>query len=269
MTKVTSGEEEFYMDGNLKKNLDETKNSVLKQGWDYLAIVSGIVGVGKSTFAQQLCKYLDPTFNTEERICFKGTGPDGLIERTSRAKQGQAFMLDESFEDMNTSVTRSPEFVKIINHLQLIRQKNLFIVLCLPNFFDLSKGIAIFRSHHLFVIYADKFARGRFTAFDRIKKKLLYVKGKQFMNYNAEKSNFYGKFTKKWVVDEDLYLKLKHKHLVEQGKDVDRKSRFQRERNKLVEHCFRDKKYTINELMEILNKSQKSIYNMIGKEQCE
>jgi hypothetical protein len=206
-----------YIDENLKKNLDVVKDSVLNREWDYVAIVAGIPGVGKSTFLQMLCKYLDPTFNVKDRVCFKGTGKDSLIERTTNAKKGQAFALDESFESLNTQLTKSSEFLRIINHLQLIRQTGLFIVLSLPNFFDLAKGIAIFRTSHLFVVYHDSYKRGYFAAFGRDEKRKLYVKGNKFMNYNAAKPNFRGRFVKSWIADLELYLRLKYEHLQEQA----------------------------------------------------
>lgn len=217
-TKDDSGNDvEKYIDQNLKENADVVKNSVEKKGWDYISIVSGIPGVGKSTFTQAYCKYLDPTFTTKDRICFTVFGEKGLLERTTNAKPGQAFMLDESFADMNTQVTRSPEFIAIINHLQLIRQKGLYILLCLPNFFDLGKGISVFRSSHLFVIYHKEYSRGYFAAFSREKKKELYIKGIKFIDYNCVRPNFRGKYTKKWTADFELYEKLKENHLKEQA----------------------------------------------------
>jgi hypothetical protein len=208
-----------HIDGYLKTNLDIIKDSVLNKGWDYVAVVSGIPGVGKSTLAQLICKYFDNTFTTKDRICFTGTGENGLMKRTSNASLGQAFILDESFEAMNTKISRSSEFVRIMNHLQLIRQKGLFIILCLPNFFDLNKGIAIFRTSHLFVVYHDKFKRGFFSAFGRDEKRMLYVKGNKYIDYNCVRPNFRGAFTKEWIADQKLYDNMKLEHLKEQATD--------------------------------------------------
>jgi len=226
MVIVNINKDTVYLDANLRKNLDNVKNAVLHKNFDYLSIIAGNCGVGKSTLAQQICKYLDNSFNTKDRICFTGIGKEGLIKRTSNAKLGQAFMLDESFASMNTKLSRNYEFMKIVNHLQLIRQKGLFIILCLPNFFDLNKGIAIFRASHLFVVYTrESYNRGYFAAFDRERKKELYVKGIKFLNYHAVKPNFRGRFVKKWVTDFKLYEKLKAEHLIEQGKEGEPKTK--------------------------------------------
>jgi hypothetical protein len=254
-----------HIDGYLKSNLDIIKDSVLNKGWDYVAVVSGIPGVGKSTLAQVICKYLDPTFNTKDRICFSGTGENGLMERTSNAELGQAFMLDESFEAMNTKVSRSGEFVRIMNHLQLIRQKGLFIILCLPNFFDLNKTIAIFRTSHLFVVYHDKFKRGFFSGFGRDEKRMLYVKGNKFINYNCVMPNFRGNFTKEWIADQKLYDEIKLAHLKEQatGKEELISPKDEKFYN-LVKYSF-DKGIKTKVLADICGCSQRWIEEIIRK----
>lgn len=208
------------------ENLDRVRHSVIRGGWDYVAIVSGLPGVGKSTFAHQICKYLDPTFDVD-RICF--TAKD-FKEKTSTGVKGQAFMLDESFADMNSSLSKDPEFVSIINHLQLIRQKHLFLILVLPDFFSLQKTVAIFRSSHLFVVYSDSYERGSYAVFDRGAKRELYIRGKQFINYQAWKPNYRSNYSDGWFIDYDTYEARKNQHLQEQAqvKEKGAKASFQR-----------------------------------------
>jgi hypothetical protein len=259
-------EVEHYIDGYLKTNLDEIKDSVLNKGWDYIAVVSGIPGVGKSTLAQTICKYLDPTFNTKDRICFNGTGEEGLVQRTTNGSLGQAYMLDESFETMNTKVSRSSEFVRIMNHLQLIRQKGLFIILCLPNFFDLNKGIAIFRTTHLFVVYHDNFKRGYFGAFGRDGKRILYVKGNKYVDYNCIKPNFKGRFTKEWIANQKQYDELKLGHLQSQSvrKAEEPLERYEPLHN-LIKYMRENGKST-RELAELTGLSQRWVQQILRKD---
>ncbi len=256
---------ESYIDENFKKNLDEVKDSINNRGWDSIPICAGIPGVGKSTLAQMECKYVDSSFNTKDRICFTA---QELVERTTNGKKGQAFMLDESFESLNTKVGRSSEFLKVMNHLQLVRQRGLFIVLCLPNFFDLSKGIAVFRSSFLVVVYHDNYKRGFFGAFGRSEKRQLYVKGNKFMDYNASKPNFRGRFVKKWIADEDLYEKLKYNHLLEQSKvkELHAISKDTISRNNLIRFMISEK-YKVPKIAEVSDLSKKTIYNVLNKEE--
>lgn len=258
-------EVEHYIDGYLKTNLDEIKDSVLNKGWDYIAVVSGIPGVGKSTLAQTICKYLDNSFNAKDRICFNGTGENGLVQRTSNGNLGEAYMLDESFETMNTKVSRSSEFVKIMNHLQLIRQKGLFIILCLPNFFDLNKGIAIFRTTHLFVVYHDKFRRGFFGAFGRDSKRMLYVKGNKYVDYNCIKPNFKGRFTKEWIANQKLYDEMKLNHLKSQSKDIVEENSFAEQHLAIGMLKMYKQDKSQREVAEFFEVSQRYVSGKIGK----
>lgn len=233
-TNPNGEQDELYIDENLHKNVRDIQNAVLNRGWDYPAIVCGFCGVGKSTFAQGFCKALDNTFNID-RICFTA---QEFVEKTSTGTKGQAFMLDESFADLNSKASSSPDFIKIINHLQLIRQRGLYLILILPDFFSLSKNVAIFRANHLFVVYHDNYQRGRFCAFDRDRKRTLYLKGKQFLNYQCVPPNFRGRFTKKWVVSEELYEKRKYEHLISQsGGERNSNVRASRQRDKILAYC--------------------------------
>lgn len=212
--EIPGYEKKLYIADALANNLERVKVSVLKKGWDYVCVVSGLPGVGKSTFAQALAKFLDPTFDVD-RICFTGTE---FREKTTLGSKGQAYVLDESFADMNTSLSKDPEFIATVNHMQLIRQKNLFLILVLPDFFSLSKNIAIFRASHLFVPYSEDYSHGDVAVFDREAKRELYIKGKQFLNYQAYPPNFRCDFQMHWFVDEEEYKRRKEQHLVEQAK---------------------------------------------------
>ncbi len=269
MVIVNSGGEEFYLDGRIKKNLDRIKHSVVNKGFDYICVVSGYPGTGKSTFAQQMALYLDETFNTEEDIYFEALGKDGMIEGVSNKKKFKVVMLDESFQDLNSKVGMGSAFVKIINTLQLVRQKNLFIILCLPNFFDLNKAVALFRTRHLFVVYADEnFNRGSVACFDREAKKKLYVLGQKFMNYGAAKANFVASFTKKWVVDKELYDKRKAQHLIDQGKQTfERTTKAALTKNKLIFHLKKVEGWTSKRIADIAGITPRAINAIVQVEE--
>jgi len=200
----------------MKLELDKVKLKVMRHQWDYVAVVAGLPGSGKSTFARGVAAYCCPDFSLDD-IVFTA---DDFIQRTSECPEFSAIVYDECFEGMNTRVTLSPDFQRIINHLQLIRKRHLFIFLCLPNFFDLSKGIAVFRTSHLYVTYATpEGLRGRVMAFSRGAKRNLYVLGGKYMNYGAVHSNFQTTFRKNnHLVSEEDYEKKKDKVLLARAK---------------------------------------------------
>ena len=218
LIKVDEQNKELHYDDKLVANLDKVKKSVMTQGWDHASVVAGIPGAGKSTLAQQLCKYLDTNFSNDN-ICF--TAKD-FIQKTTYGNKGQAFMLDESFADMNSNLSRSPEFIALMNHIQLIRQRGLYLILVLPDFFSLNKNIAVFRTSYLFVVYAEDYKRGAVAVFDRKTKRELYIKGKPFLNYQAVHPNFRCRFTGRWLVDYERYEREKFEHL-KKGAEVKEK----------------------------------------------
>jgi hypothetical protein len=254
IVKVLDGQD-MYMDENLKENLDKTKKSVTQQGWDYFTVIAGIPRVGKSTLAQQIACYLDPTFNLD-RFCFTA---EEYIQKSTKLTKGQAIILDESFADLNTNLSRSPEFTKLVNHMQTIGQNNLFHIFVLPDFFSLSKTVANFRTSHLFVVYAEDYERGRFAAFGRLKKAKLYEDGKRYSNYQATEPNFRGRYVGKWFLDEDKYKVLKKKHQEEQAKVVVKTDRFTLQRNKLIKWLVEKENYSETEIAQAIGITQQAV----------
>lgn len=258
---------EFYMHKQLHAALEEVKQVVgtteyKGKDWDYVAIVAGNPGVGKSNFAQNCARFCCDWFN-EDYIAFTA---DEFIEITNDCPKNSAVVLDESFASLNTGVSRSSDFLKIINHLQLIRQKNLYIFLCLPNFFDLAKGISIYRSHHLFVCYSQKFGdRGTFAAYGRSKKRLLYIKGKTFMDYAIEMPNFRGDFRESKCIDHEKYESRKAEHLRLQDNIETSNSKSDIVKEKLISYLKDELNYTAEQIAEISGVHRATIYRIIAR----
>jgi adenylate kinase family enzyme len=249
----------LYIADTLEMNLKEDKKAVITKGWDYVCVVSGLPGVGKSTFAQALAKYFDNEFQSWQ-ICFTGRE---FREKTINGKKGQAFILDESFADMNTSLSKDPDFISTMNHLQLIRQKNLFLILVLPDFFSLSKNLAIFRTRHLFVPYSVNYSRSDVAVFDREAKRKLYVKGKKFCDYQASEPNFRTDFRVKWFCDEEDYLKRKAEHLKDQSKTKDKEKRACVMRDKLAYWWHIHEKISGEAMAKLINEPERTVYEWI------
>ena len=247
---------QFTIDGILRENLDLAKRRVRKQNWDYVAIISGIPGAGKSTFSRTLARYCCPWFDNEY-VAFTS---EEFVKITNNCPEFSSVILDESFQSMNARVTMTKAFLQIVNHLQIIRQRHLYVFLCLPNFFDLSKNIAIFRSSHLFIVYADQEGRrGRFLAFSRDGKRRLYIRGSKFLDYNAVKSNFKGKYSlNPNILDESIYEGRKFGHLKAQETDllqITSKS----ERDDVLVAILRKKLLNLNQIAEISGLSTRRI----------
>lgn len=197
------------MDGYLKKNLDKAKE-VIKKDWDMVFAVDGMEGSGKSVLAMQCAYYCDPTL-TLDRIVFTA---DEFKTAIKKAKQYEAIIFDEAFRGLTGKQTMSRINQSLVKMIAEIRQKNLFVFVVMPTFFDLEKYVALWRSRALIHVYTgDQFERGRFAFFNTDRKKTLYVLGKKFYSYGKAKANFFGKFTNKYPIDEEGYRKKKAKVL--------------------------------------------------------
>lgn len=180
------------------------------------------VGTGKSTFAQQIGEaYNDLVFQyhgikldmTMENIVFK---PKELIERAFKLPKYSIIILDE-WEDLHYW---SELAVSLRHFFRKCRQLNLFMLIIIPNFFQLPIPYAITRS--IFAIdvhFAEDFERGFFKFYNFNAKKDLYIKGKKFFNYKASPPNFQGRFIDGYVVNEKEYRDRKYKDMVEDAEE--------------------------------------------------
>lgn len=195
----------FFIDPVLRNELDNVRYRVLKKDFDFVTIIDGREGSGKSVLGMQIAKYLDPEFSIDKLVF---TSEEFIkVIRDPKTKKGSCIMLDEAFNAINsrasmTEVNRSMGAVATE-----MRQKNLFIVIILPSFFDLDKQFAIHRASSLIHVYLkDNIERGQFVIFPRAKKLQLYLSGKRMYNYSKPKSPYPPcKFTNHYTIDENEY----------------------------------------------------------------
>lgn len=220
MAKAFEGTpQEFGMDGYLKDNLDAAKK-VIKDDWDMLFVIDGAEGSGKSTLAAQMAFYCDPTL-TLARYCFS---PGKFKQAIMEAEQYQSVVYDEAHSGLNSRATMSLINRTLVSMLTEIRQKNLFVFILLPTFFDLDRYVAIWRSRALIHVYTGKgLERGYLSFYNDINKKRLYLLGKKLYKYGVIKPNFIGRFGKHFPLDAVEYKRLKLQALVSKDKPASSK----------------------------------------------
>lgn len=258
MVKVT--EQDYYMDGYLKENFDTIKKTI-KEDWDFIFVYDGYEGSGKSLKAQQDAYYCDNTLNID-RITFT---PEEFKEAIIKAEKYQAVIFDEAYGGLSARAAMTQINRGLISVLAEIRQKNLFIFIVLPSFFDLDRYVALWRSRALIHIYTDGFKRGYFSFFNQAKKKELYVKGKKFYSYSCVKPNFRGRFTKHYCVDEEEYKQKKLKALkARENVKEEEKGDPNVARNDII-ISMRNKGYKIKEIADIMGLSHIHISRISSK----
>jgi hypothetical protein len=210
-----------YIDGIYYENLKELVN-VIHQDMTFLAIISSStleVGTGKSVFAQQTGEAWIQLVNeihkknlpdmSMQNIVFK---PKDLIDRAFKVPKTSVIILDE-WEDAHYW---SELGISLRQFFRKCRQLNLFIILIIPNFFQLPPSYAISRSvFFVDVRFEGSFERGYFSFYGFQKKKDLYIYGKKTQNYKCVSPQFTGRFGDGYAVDEKLYRETKMKDLTE------------------------------------------------------
>ncbi|KKL46837.1 hypothetical protein LCGC14_2341560 [marine sediment metagenome] len=219
----------FYMNDLLKIQIDYYIKNIGRD-WDFTIIVcgEGEVRVGKSYLAAQIGAYwtseikrlyrITVPFNLKDNMVFDGAK---LIEKGNAlgAKHPYSVLdFDEAGADLEGTKAMTATTRAVKDYLRECGQYNMLTILVLPEFFDLPKSIALNRSACLINVFyvPDEnglFQRGYFKFFGRPGKKKLYLLGKQTLNYNVAKQDFYGTFPDFFPLDKKEYEQLKKKAL--------------------------------------------------------
>jgi len=249
MAIVDTGGYQFHMDGYLKANLDHVKKNV-KKDYDAFILVTGREGFGKSTIADQIALYCDPTYNLS-RCCFTSAQFQQACED---AEKYQAIVFDETMGFLSARGAMSKFNKDLIKIMSEMRSKNLFVILCIPNFFEMDKYPAIHRSTGLIHVYK----RGSFMSYDYRKKKSLYLKGKKFYAYNVS-GNFRGKFVKHFHLDKEKYEEKKQEAINTWSKVNDKERLLIKQRNVCIKWIREHGNLTNDEIGEIIGLTKSSI----------
>jgi len=193
-----------YCNQLVKQQLDKIKLRVLTKDRDWVAVYDGEEGAGKSVLAMQHAKLLDPNFCLDNVVF---TADDFMNKiRDPNTKKGACIVLDEGFNAANSRAALTEVNRSMIALATEMRQKNLFVLIVLPTFFDLDRYFAIWRCRALFHVYFTPEDERRYIVFDKNSKKLLYLKGKKTYNYTYPKSSFPpAAFYDQYVLDEEEY----------------------------------------------------------------
>jgi hypothetical protein len=240
---------ELFVSQNLKDVLDDAKERN-RNNFHFLGLISGTSGSGKSTLGfSSIAMYLDPKF-TQENIVFCAKD---LIKRATQVDDFSCLILDESQLDLSNRVTGSTEFLRLLNFLSQVRQRNLYILLIAPSFFDLSKTICLDMSSLLFYTYVGKgFKRGNYLLFDKGDKLQLWLHGKTSMNYGAVGATHKGTYSlNKDFIDEKEYLRRKREFLDNLETKIDEKKVDKYQRDKFIVK-LRERGMTFTEISDIV-----------------
>lgn len=251
--KFKTQDREYYIDGTLARNLDIGK-TLVKQNWDFVTLLTGIEGGGKSSLGESICSYLDPKFDLS-KIVFN---PNSFMEAVEKLPRKSAILYDEAYSGLSSRGTLTEVNRALIQKFSEIRSKNLYIEICMPNFWEMDKYIAMWRSRFLISIYNKGMRRGFFKFFSYKRKISLYITGKKFY-FSRTYPNFRGRFTKAHIVDTPEY---EYKKQTERLMGMDKKTdKFRQQRDSLLLYLKKND-YSEKKVREVLNEATGEKYTL-------
>jgi len=138
----------------IRNHLEQVRERVVNHDADFVIVIDGEEGSGKSVLAQQLASVLDPNFNID-KICFNAEEFMKAIRDKNRIA-GDCIVLDEAFSGLNSRQSLSKINRAVVGLATEMRQLNLFVIIVLPSFFDLDRYFALWRCRALFHVYLNK-----------------------------------------------------------------------------------------------------------------
>ena len=183
---------------------------IQKAGWDCCFIICGDERSGKSTLGLTCGWILSDGKLTIDNIA---ADTSDAIAKLESLPDESILIIDEGSLMFSSKDSMRKEQRQLIKILNIIGQKRMILIICLPDFFDLNKYI-VHRARFLLKTYADKnLTRGRFMFWGSNKKNILYEVGKKHFNsYAYPKSNFKARF-KEFNPLGQAYIRAKEKSL--------------------------------------------------------
>lgn len=263
---IRKGQKEYFMMHVwLKNNLDIMKDNIPKDhNFNILGSGNGKTRTGKTTIFCQIAAYLDPGFpdNWRNQVVYDW---EKLITVAETLKPGQVLLYDEARKVLNSVKSMTNYCQALLDFISEIGDRNLFLIVVLPDFFDLPKSLALVQSHCLINVYYRDFQRGYFDFFNDDAKRNLYIKGKPWRDYHASPPIFKGTFTKYFPIDLEEYKKHKHDELkrlrsIKKERPLSERTREYLEViKKLIDYLRKKCKLTQYEIAEIAGKRQQTI----------
>lgn len=209
---------EFKIEESFAKHILIKAIELNHKNWDFVCLVDGTEGSGKTVMVQTCALFCDKEFGIE-RIVFT---PEQFMEAVKKAENYQAIIYDEAYGGLSSSRSLSQVNFAIKKMLSEIRRKNLFIFIVMPSFFAIDKNIVLHRARGLIHIYTNaNWDRGFFSFYNKDTKNYIYINGKKDYNYMFNKyfPDIRGRFSNNWVVDEAEYNKKKESSTMGDAKD--------------------------------------------------
>jgi len=190
-----------YLDGFHKKLLEEGKELIEKK-FDFVNIVVGHEGAGKTTFVLLSAYYQDPNI-TLDNVVFDA---EEFVKVVDNCPNESVIIWDEADELSNHWADHI--ILTLKRKFKRIRKKKLSIWLVTPTIFDLNWYFVTHRTNAIWEVYTEGLERGFWRSYTKEGKHFLYYSGKKYKVMNSKYHNKRGRFVNLPVgfpIDIDAY----------------------------------------------------------------
>ena len=215
--------------GNVWPNIESMRSKIYAKHQN-VVLVTGRTGTGKSEFAIQVAKALDPNFTIENIFWNTEDLINVAASKDNIRPPGTAFIFDEAREGTQSLNAMTETNRRMGLFLDTIRSRGYHIFLLQPSYFLFQKSIAIYAADILFHIEKkgnpdfyeglkkglfgeenphEPFTRGMGRIYDVNQKKLVYIKGKRMEDMDAAPCTWFSFDKSHGIVDWDEYERRK------------------------------------------------------------
>ena len=187
---------------------------VQEKGYSPVILIDGPRRSGKSTIAKTIMYLLNPYCTINNYV----SGLEEAPQKIEQSKDADVLIFDEGSLVANSKEVMSKKNVQLEKIVDVCGVKRLVLIFCMPDFFNISRPIAV--QHSFFLIHVcigKNLERGKFWYFSTKRKNMLYGYGKKnhVHSYNFPHYSWNGKFEDFHLPFETEYMKLKMQSLNE------------------------------------------------------
>lgn len=115
--------------------------------WDYVVVIDGREGSGKSSLALHMKALYDGRYNLDH-VLFDA---QDLLDEMQHAPKRSCIVLDEAIVSLYKRDSLKEFQTLLVKAFAIVRARELFFILVLPNYFDLDTALRTRANHRLYV----------------------------------------------------------------------------------------------------------------------
>lgn len=154
----------------VREGYQRIRHKLLHEGWDYVTVVSGTEGTGKSNLGLLLATYEDPEFDGTA-VAFT---MNDLLPLLERAPKASTVIFDEAVQGAYRRDAMTSENRTLNKAAMIARKRGIHLVLCIPNFWDLDSYFRDHRAKVWFLMERRNMALVHFPKRNRYKREVFW-----------------------------------------------------------------------------------------------